>query len=227
MDIVHHSKNLLLASGTAWILWTLLALSVASVGVMIERWLVFRSSGGDVGGLARWLGDALARGAAAEALERLEAHRSTAARIAAAGLRLAGHGPESARRAMESAEAFERSRLERRLAFLGTLGNNAPFVGLFGTVIGVILAFDALGTEAAAASSQAASAAVMSAIAEALVATAVGIGVALPAVAANNLFQRKISSVLDDADALSMLVLAHLSSSELRMAGPANQRERA
>jgi hypothetical protein len=83
-------------------------------------------------------------------------------------------------------------------------------------VIGIILAFDELGNATAAAgtgaASQVASAAVMSAIAEALVATAVGIGVALPAVAAYNYFQRRITSILDDADTLSNLVLAYLSS---------------
>ncbi|MBM4360592.1 MAG: MotA/TolQ/ExbB proton channel family protein, partial [Deltaproteobacteria bacterium] len=82
----------------------------------------------------------------------------------------------------------ERTRLEARLAFLGTVGNNAPFVGLFGTVIGVIQAFEELGHGApghggASSAAQVASQAVMGSIAEALVATAVGIAVALPAVA--------------------------------------------
>jgi biopolymer transport protein ExbB len=118
---------------------------------------------------------------------------------------------------MESAMAVERAALDGRLAYLGTLGNNAPFVGLFGTVIGVILAFDALGTEtgATAAAGQAASAAVMNAIAEALVATAVGIAVALPAVAAYNYFQRRIACMLGDAEALTKLVLAYLHSEKL------------
>ena len=117
---------------------------------------------------------------------------------------------------MQSATSAERKALEARLAYLGTLGNNAPFVGLFGTVIGVILAFEQLGqatgTAGTGAASQVASAAVMSAIAEALVATAVGIGVALPAVAAYNYFQRRIATMLDDAETLSTLVLAYLAS---------------
>ena len=104
---------------------------------------------------------------------------------------------------------LERKLLESRLAFLGTLGNNAPFIGLFGTVIGVVLAFEALGTSGSA-PGQAASSEVMGAIAEALVATAVGIGVALPAVALYNYFQRRISNMLSDAEALSSLVVAYL-----------------
>ena len=101
---------------------------------------------------------------------------SIAARVADAGLRLAERGTEAADKAMQSAAALERGRLERWLAFLATVGNNAPFVGLFGTVVGVIHAFEELGHSApghAAAAGQVASQAVMSSIAEALVATAV------------------------------------------------------
>src|SRR5206468_1323803 len=110
----------------------------------------------------------------------------------------------------------ERLRLEKRLAYLGTLGNNAPFIGLFGTVIGVISAFEELGHGApghgtgVSAAAQVASQAVMSSIAEALVATAVGIFVALPAVAAYNYLQRRVGALLSDTEVLSSLVLAYL-----------------
>jgi biopolymer transport protein ExbB len=111
---------------------------------------------------------------------------------------------------MQSAMSIERSLLEARLAYLGTLGNNAPFIGLFGTVIGIILAFNELGKAQGGGNGQLASQAVMGSIAEALVATAVGILVALPAVAAYNFFQRWMSTLLADAEALSNLVLAYL-----------------
>src|SRR5262249_48808284 len=108
---------------------------------------------------------------------------------------------------------------ERWLAYLGTVGNNAPFIGLFGTVIGVIGAFEELGHGApghgvgssSAAAAQVASQAVMSSIAEALVAPAAGILVALPAVAAYNYFQRRIAFLLSGTEVLSNLVLAYLS----------------
>jgi biopolymer transport protein ExbB len=103
--------------------------------------------------------------------------------------------------------AVQKSRLDRRLGFLGTLGNNAPFVGLFGTVIGIILAFDELGRAGATAT---ATAGVMDSIAEALVATAIGLLVAIPAVAAYNAFQRKVRSIGANTDALSHVLLAHL-----------------
>ena len=126
---------------------------------------------------------------------------------------------------MAGAAALQRMKLEKRLAYLGTLGNNAPFIGLFGTVIGVVGAFDALGKAAEKPLAQAASQAmapqqVMSSIAEALVATAVGLAVAIPAVAANNVFQRMIKSTLANTEALSRVLLSHLHGEEkLAMAG--------
>ena len=120
----------------------------------------------------------------------------------------------SAELAMEGAKALQRMKLEKRLAYLATLGNNAPFIGLFGTVIGVIVAFDKLDADAANAASQAAgqmaSEGVMSAIGEALIATAVGIFVAIPAVAANNTFQRLTRRTLANTEALSKVLLAHM-----------------
>jgi biopolymer transport protein ExbB len=111
---------------------------------------------------------------------------------------------------MESATAAARKELESRLVILATIGNNAPFVGLLGTVIGVVLAFEALGSGAAGAAQGAAPTAVMAAIAEALVATAVGIAVALPTVAAHNHVQRRITALLDDAETIARLVHAYL-----------------
>jgi biopolymer transport protein ExbB len=113
---------------------------------------------------------------------------------------------------MLSAAALERRGLERWLAYLGTLGNNAPFIGLFGTVIGVIGAFEQLGQGAggAAGAAPAASRLVMASIAEALVATAMGLLVALPAVVAFNYFQRRLASLLSATEVLSNLVLAYL-----------------
>jgi biopolymer transport protein ExbB len=140
----------------------------------------------------------------------LSGTRSTAAAVADAGLRVADLGPPATEKAMQGACAVERERLESRLAFLGTLGNNAPFVGLFGTVIGVIQAFEQLGVAPTAGAGQAVSQAVMAGIAEALIATAVGIGVALPAVAFYNYFQRRIARLLSGTEALTSVVMAYL-----------------
>jgi biopolymer transport protein ExbB len=137
------------------------------------------------------------------------------------GLDEADRGAKSASEAMIGARALQRVKLERRLAYLGTLGNNAPFVGLFGTVIGVVQAFEVLGKQdAAMAVSEAAQGMapqeVMAAIAEALVATAVGLFVAIPAVAMYNIFQRRLKSILANTDALGSVLLAHLVATDVK-----------
>jgi biopolymer transport protein ExbB len=96
-------------------------------------------------------------------------------------------------------------KLERNLAFLGTLGNNAPFIGLFGTVLGIIRAFHELsGNQAGGV------AVVMAGISDALVATAVGLLVAIPAVVGFNYFNRRVRQSLANVDALAHVVLAQL-----------------
>jgi biopolymer transport protein ExbB len=134
-----------------------------------------------------------------------------------AGIVEADLGPAAAEEAMAGASALQKLKLERRLAYLGTLGNNAPFIGLLGTVIGIVGAFEQLGkpdaSGLAAAQTTTVSAAVMTNIAEALVATAVGLLIAIPAVAAFNFFQRIVKTTLSNTDALAHVLLAHLKAS--------------
>jgi len=220
VNTVESIKHLFLAAGAGWVLWLLASLSVASLAIALERWFFYRRAAGSLHELAAGLHEQLAAHGEFKAAQWLDASNTVAARVAAAGLRLAERGPGAASKAMMSRTALEREDLDRRLAFLGTLGNNAPFIGLFGTVIGVIQAFEELGHSAAGhagvgATSQVASGAVMSAIAEALVATAVGIAVALPAVAAYNYLQRRVEHVLAGVEVLSNLVLAYLEGDEL------------
>jgi biopolymer transport protein ExbB len=219
VNTVEAVKQIMLQSGASWVLWLLCALSLVSVAIIVERWLFYRARACDVQALARKLAGHLSERDFEAAIKDLSESKSVAAAIAAAGLHFADRGPAAADRAMQSAAALERGHLERGLAYLGTLGNNAPFIGLFGTVIGVIGAFEALGHAApghaagsgVASAAQVASQAVMTSIAEALVATAVGILVALPAVAAFNYFQRRIAALLLATEVLSNLVLAYLS----------------
>jgi biopolymer transport protein ExbB len=215
MQSIEGVKQILLQAGTDWILWLLALLSLVSVAVFVERWLVFRRASVDLDALAREVAQGLGAGRGHESARLLGASRSVAARIAAAGMALADRGLAAADHAMQSAVALERTRLERRLAYLATVGNNAPFVGLLGTVIGVIHAFEELGHGApghgtGGAVTEVASQAVMTAIAEALVATAVGLLVALPAVAAYNYLQRYATTLLDGSEVLSKLVLAYV-----------------
>jgi biopolymer transport protein ExbB len=100
----------------------------------------------------------------------------------------------------------QRIRYERGLAYLGTLGSNAPFVGLFGTVLGIVRAFHDLARSSASLGTQA----VMAGIAEALVATAVGLLVAIPAVATYNVLMRHVETALASAGTLGHRILAHV-----------------
>jgi biopolymer transport protein ExbB len=207
--------HLMVSSGATWVLWLLFALSFVSVAVALERLIVFRRTHGDVRRLVPALRRLLREDDHSQAQELLRASRSVEGRVVTAGLAEADLGSAAAEEAMAAAMGLERKRLEQRLLFLGTVGNNAPFVGLLGTVIGVVGAFEALGQPAAMSGGMVAATAlaperVMSTIAEALVATAVGLLVAIPAVAVFNYFQGRVTSALADAETLGHVLLAHL-----------------
>jgi len=198
----HHISGL----GPAWILWLLVVLSLLSVAVMVERAWFYISVREQSLWLRRLVVARLDAGDLDGAIETLTGSRSVEATVALAGLLEARLGARAAKQAMAAARAIARSALERRLAFLGTLGNNAPFIGLLGTVLGVVRAFADLG----GGSSGSTAPEVMSAIAGALVATAVGLFVAIPAVAAYNLFQRVVKSRLAETDATAEAITCWL-----------------
>jgi biopolymer transport protein ExbB len=217
MNLVEWLQSLMTNFGAGWVMWLLLVLSVISVAIMLERGWFYWSLRDDIGKLARQLRELLRDGDLEGAKKRMDSSCSAEAAVVVAGLLEAERGPQAADEAMKGAAALQRMKLEKRLAYLATLGNNAPFIGLFGTVIGIVQAFEALGRQdtsaaavAAAAASVTAPAEVMAAIAEALVATAVGIGVAIPAVAAYNYFNRQAKAILANTEALSRVLLAHL-----------------
>lgn len=113
------------------------------------------------------------------------------------------HALERIEHAYKSFILSEKAKLESGFTTLATLGANAPFVGLFGTVLGIIQAFGAL------AQSQADTASMMAGLSEALVATAIGLFVAIPAVVAYNVFSRKLKVLLTECESLKDLFLAH------------------
>ncbi len=210
MNIVERSKVILLDIGASPILYLMIALSVVSVAIMLERALFFFRVRENLQSLASQLSLALGQGDITAARQLVVQAKSAEAAIVAAGLARVQQGPAAVEEAMAGASAIQRMRLERRLGFLGTLGSNAPFVGLLGTVIGIVQAFDQLQIAGAANGSGGAMNGVMGAIAEALVATAIGLIVAIPAVAAFNAFQRRIKSILGNAEALRHIVLSYV-----------------
>ncbi|MFL5273085.1 MAG: MotA/TolQ/ExbB proton channel family protein [Anaeromyxobacteraceae bacterium] len=189
--------------GADWVLWLLVLLSVVSVGIMIERALFFGARGlADADALSR----RLLAGDLSGAREALGERRGMEADVVRAAVEHAAKGPDAVAEVVSA--QLERSRIEyeRRLAFLGTLGNNAPFIGLFGTVLGVIRAFADLAAHPGAAGAGT----VMAGISEALIATAVGLFVALPAVIMFNVFQRWLRRSTQRASALGHAAVAWL-----------------
>lgn len=213
--MIEEVKNVLVSTGATWVLWLLAGLSILSLAVVLDRARAFWAQKDDISGLAQDLHRLLGVHDVMAARDRLEKSPSAAAVVVLAGISRWEHGSSAAQEAMSAASGLQRARLERRLLFLGTVGNNAPFIGLLGTVIGVVRAFEELGrsTATASAATQLAPERVMGTIAEALVATAVGLLVAIPAVALFNYFQGLLTSTLNDADTLGHVLLAHLTGS--------------
>lgn len=216
MNLVETGKRVMVGTGAQAVLWLLVALSVVSIAMILERAVAFARRRGDVAKLRRDLRDALDQGGFARARAALEGSKHPAALVALRGLRIGPDGmlptPKEAESAMDAEMIAQKSELEAGLGVLATLGNNAPFVGLFGTVVGIVGAFDALGHSAMNASGGAGQ--VMSAIGEALVATAVGIGVAIPAVASFNFFTKRAKASLAGAEILQKEILAYLEARE-------------
>lgn len=195
--------------GAEWVLWLLIALSVLSVAVMIERGLYYFSLRSNFDAMSDELRKLLLDGKFAQARKRIADERGLEAEVARAGLNEAERGAAAVESAMLGAKARVKLLLERNLAFLGTLGSNAPFIGLFGTVLGIIKAFhDLAGNQAGGI------AVVMAGISEALVATAVGLLVAIPAVVGFNFYNRRVRSISSHIDALAQVILSALKSEE-------------
>jgi len=196
--------DLMLRAGSRWVLWLLIALSLGALAVVIDRIWFFIQERRPEEQLKKAV-TALQKDSPEAALKALAGAKSMEANVLRSCISRAAEGPEAVDEHRAAIVELERQRYEKRLAFLGTLGNNAPFIGLFGTVLGIIRAFHDL-----AGSTLQGTSAVMSGIAEALVATGVGLLVALPAVAAYNAFTRHVEASANAADAAAHEVLAFL-----------------
>ncbi len=195
-------------SDAEWVLWLLAILSIISIAVMLERSVYFathRLSNSDEVLLKLAKGDLDGVKSAVAAQQGMEAS------VLREGLEWSSKGPDSVEEVINATMARERPRYERFLSFLGTLGSNTPFIGLFGTVLGIIKAFHDLG----AMSSKGAEvqSTVMAGISEALVATAVGLAVAIPAVIGYNVLQRQVKNTVSRSNALGHALVGHLRSS--------------
>ncbi len=195
----------LTSSGGEWVLWILIVLSFFSLAVIIERavYISFRQNrdSGLTANLLLYLKDKKVN----EAIEYITQKPTVQSQVLRVGLENIDKGSVYVGELMESQTLLERKRLSKRLVFLATVGSNAPFIGLFGTVLGIIKAFRDLSLNISGGVD-----AVMAGISEALVATAVGLFVAIPATLAYNYFQKQIRVIFWDTDSLTKTVLANL-----------------
>lgn len=179
----------------------LFMMSAYSIGVMIDRFLAFNAARKQSRLFAPAVAGALREGKLDEAIQIADRYkRSHLAKVVVAGLQefrahemspeIPGEEIEASKRALERAEAIVHAELKRGLSVLATIGASAPFVGLFGTVVGIINAFKGISAEKSTGLG-----AVAGGIAEALVATALGLFVAVPAVWAYNYFTTKLEAL--------------------------------
>jgi biopolymer transport protein ExbB len=188
-----------------WVLWLLCILSVLSIAVMMER--AFFYSKNRLGNHEDVLMQ-LARGDLDQALTAVKDRPGMEAAVVREAVNQKAKGADTVEELIAATVAREKGQYERYLGFLGTLGSNAPFIGLFGTVLGIIKAFADLGTSGAKGAQV--QQAVMAGISEALVATAVGLAVAIPAVVAFNIFTRTLKGITSRTNALGHAVVGHL-----------------
>jgi biopolymer transport protein ExbB len=178
----------------------LFIMSAWSIGVMIDRWIAFSAARKQSRIFAPAVAGALKDGKIDEAISIAEQNkRSHLAKVVTAGLQefqahqvsaeIPGETIEASKRALERAAAIVHAELKRGVSSLATIGSTAPFVGLFGTVLGIINAFKGISAQKSTGL-----AAVAGGIAEALVTTAIGLFVAIPAVWIYNYFTSKIEA---------------------------------
>jgi biopolymer transport protein ExbB len=192
-------------AGIEWVLWVLLAINFVSVAVIVERILYLLRNRVDGEALGAKLEPLLRAGDIRGAWNLVHESEAMQCSVVAAGLAAISRGADACGEAMLSAKARIRPLVEARLSILGTIGSNAPYVGLLGTVLGIIKAAHDLTGQGAGGDPNA----VMAGVFEALIATAFGLFVAIPAVVFYNLFQRKVRAIVAQTDALAHQVLAH------------------
>jgi len=196
--------------GAEWIMWVLVALSALGVAIAADRAILYWRTREGFSALQTELRACLRRRDLAGALA-LTGRDSLVRNVLRAGLESLRRGERTAdavEQEMLAALASERARYDGRVAWLTTIANIAPLIGLLGTIVGIVAAFYGLGRAGTAQSTG--NPQVMTSIAEALVATAIGILVAVPGVVTYNLLRAHMATRLRQAEALMREILAHV-----------------
>jgi biopolymer transport protein ExbB/TolQ len=203
-------KQLIIAGGPVLLL--LAALSIYSIALIWERWTVYKRTFGGMEDLLHKIHALLRTGELKQISDLCAKSRNPAGDIVHRVI--AHYGSPLEKRALaEKAVEWHVSRMGKSLTAIATIGSISPFIGLFGTVIGVIRAFRDLSMYAGAGPSV-----VAMGIAEALVNTAAGLFVAVPAIVAYNYFAHKANDFSSEMNWITEQVIDHASPRELNRA---------
>jgi biopolymer transport protein ExbB/TolQ len=177
-------------------MYILLFCSILSIAILLERIIYYRKrSKTKRAEFMMRAASALKTGDIKKAMEICEETLSPFSKVVYSGLQLYGHHKREISNAMEREITIETTKLERYTDIVGTIGNTAVYIGLFGTVLGIIRAFHDIAAAGAGGMSI-----VIGGVAEALVCTATGLFVAIPAVIAFNYFTKKVGHFMDDME---------------------------
>jgi biopolymer transport protein ExbB len=180
----------------------LMACSVVALTFIFERWLFYKHTSIDAERFFMKIKEAFRNEGIETAISVCNSSLSPLAAVVKSGLEESGKKSEVAAEMMDAMAIDQRTKLEKNLSILGTLGNIAPLIGLFGTVVGIIRAFHSLSVSGSAGPSV-----ISAGIAEALVTTAAGLVVAVPAVVFYNYYLRRVETVMNEIESVSKKVL--------------------
>lgn len=197
-------------SSSEIILWLLLFTSILSIGFILERFFTLGKINSQSQKFLKKSSDILQYNSFEEMEELAKDRESLPCRALNYGLRHAkARGSAGMKELFDGFILTERPHLEKNLNFLATVGSNAPFIGLLGTVLGIMKAFNDLSSQQGNSGNEA----VMQGIAHALVATAIGLFVAIPAVIAYNYFQKNVRNILISVETAKQLCIAYIKKS--------------
>ena len=190
---------------SSWVLILMGTLSIVVVALAIERWFYFQKTKMDSEAFMEKIKGFIVDGSYKEAVEYCKTFKGNVASVVRYGLENRQFPREENDKLMEARRMEERLNLDRYLDILGTLGNTAPFMGLLGTVLGIMQAFKDLAN-----TTEAGPEVVMVGISEALIATAAGLAVAIPAVIIFNIYMKRVKIISVEMDAVSKKLLVLL-----------------
>ena len=203
-------KQLIIAGGP--VLFLLVGLSIYSLALIWERWMVYNRTFSGMEDLLHKIHALLRAGELKQISELCARSKNPAGDIVHKVIAHYG-SPLEKRELAEKAVEWHVSRMGKSLTAIATIGSISPFIGLFGTVVGVIRAFRDLSMYAGAGPSV-----VAMGIAEALVNTAAGLFVAVPAIVAYNYFAHKANDFSSEMNWITEQVIDHASPRELNRA---------